>query len=74
MKLYQSITHNAPSGPTSAQIGAVHSSSLARMFQPSLATKPLPFGLRKSTWTRCPVGSQTNAALFQYSFGKLRAV
>ena len=32
MKLYQSITHTAPSGPTSARIGAVHSSSLASRF------------------------------------------
>ena len=33
MKLYQSITQTLPSGPTSATIGEVHSSSLASRFQ-----------------------------------------
>jgi hypothetical protein len=32
MKLYQSTIQTFPSGPTSARIGAVHSSSLAKRF------------------------------------------
>jgi hypothetical protein len=38
------MIHSAPSGPISAAIGAVHSSSLARMLNMLRAAKALPFG------------------------------
>ena len=69
MKLYQSITHTWPSGPTSAWIGAVHSSSLATRFQPIRLVKPAPFGDSSKLATMWPVGSQTNPVRFQYSSG-----
>ena len=69
MKLYQSITHTWPSGPTSAWIGAVHSSSLATRSQAMRLAKPAPLGLSANVATMWPVGSQTKAVRFQYSGG-----
>ena len=74
MKLYQSIVQTCPSGPTSARIGDVHSSSLATRFQPLCERKSVPSGTSVNAATRWPVGSATKAVLFQYCFGKVRAV
>src|SRR4029079_4722891 len=69
MKLYQSITHTQLSGPTSAIVGEDHSSSLAKRFHALRLVYDAPFGVSSNVATRCPVGSQTNAVRFQYSFG-----
>ena len=74
MKLYQSITHTFPSGPTSAMIGAVHSSSLASRLNGLLDRNPLPSRRSTNVADQVPVGSATNAVRFQYSFGYARAV
>src|SRR4051794_13642154 len=74
MKLYQSMTHTWPSGPTSAMIGAHHSSSLASRFQPLRERKPAPSRFSENVATRWPVGSVTKAVRFQYSRGYVRAV
>src|SRR6516165_6046993 len=74
MKLYQSMNHTFPSGPISAAIGEVHSSSLATRFQEFRERKPAPSGRITNVAIRCPVGSETNAVLFQYSRGYTRAV
>src|SRR5207253_11019619 len=74
MKLYQSITHTHPSGPTSAMIGAAHSSSLANRLNGLLDRKWLPSRRSTNVPTRCPVGSATNAVRFQYSGGYALAV
>src|SRR3954453_7912775 len=74
MKLYQSIAQTSPSGPTSARIGEVHSSSLATRFQALCERKSVPSGMRVKVATRCPVGSATKAVLFQYFLGLGRAV
>ena len=50
-------------------IGAVHSSWLANRFHEFLLMKPAPSGVMTNVATRCPVGSQTKAVRFQYSFG-----
>ena len=65
MKLYQSITQTCPSGPTSARIGEVHSSSLATRFQALCEWKSVPSGWSVNVATRCPVGSAMKAVLFQ---------
>src|SRR3954469_2601540 len=69
MKLYQSITHTWPSGPTVVSIGADHSSSLATRFHPYLAANVAPVGRRGNVAARWPVGSHTNAVRFQYAGG-----
>src|SRR6478735_1115213 len=74
MKLYQSIAQTLPSGPTSARIGEVHSSSLAARFQALCDLKSVPSGCSVNVATRWPVGSATNAVLFQYCLGYVRAV
>ena len=56
-------------GDLSATIGAVHSSSLATRFHALCDRKSAPSGWRVKVDTRCPVGSQTKAVLFQYSSG-----
>ena len=68
------MTHTWPSGPTSAAIGAVHSSSLARRSQAIREEKPAPRGVSSKVATMWPVGSQTKAVRFQYSRGYCRAV
>ena len=74
MKLYQSMTQTCPSGPTSARIGEVHSSSLATRFQALCEWKSVPSWCSVNVATRWPVGSATNAVRFQYCFGYVRAV
>src|SRR4051812_49522994 len=69
MKLYQSITQTLPSGPTSATIGDVHSSSLATRLNGLLDLKRVPSRVMTNAPTRCPVGSVTKAVRFQYSCG-----
>ena len=69
MKLYQSITQTLPSGPTSAMIGAVHSSSLATRLKGLVDRKSLPLRRITNVPVRCPVGSLTKAVRFQYSGG-----
>src|SRR4051812_29788542 len=73
MKLYQSMTHTWPSGPTSAMIGAHHSSAPASRFQALREEKSAPFPFRANVATRWPVGSVTKAARFQYSRGYVLA-
>src|ERR1041385_1303882 len=73
MKLYQSMTQTQPSGPTSAMIGADHSSSLANRFHEFFALNVVPVLFSTKLATRCPVGSATKATRFQYSFGYARA-
>ena len=65
MKLYQSRTQTFPSGPTSAMIGAAHSSSEAIRLNGLDDRKLLPSGRSTNVPTKCPVGSQTNAVRFQ---------
>ena len=48
-----------------AMIGLVHSSSLASRFQAGFEEKSAPFFVRVNVAARWPVGSVTNAALFQ---------
>src|SRR5260221_4960725 len=74
MKLYQSTNQTLPSGPTSAAMGEVHSSSLASRFHELRERKPAPSGRITNVAIRWPVGSLTNAVLFQYSRGYARAV
>ena len=69
MELYQSITQTCPSGPTSAWIGAVHSSSLATKSQDMRLLNAAPFCMSWNVATMWPVGSQTNDVRFQYSRG-----
>src|SRR5262245_46698912 len=72
MKLYQSMTHTLPSGPTSAMMGDAHSSSLATRLKELLVRKWLPSRRSTNVPTRCPVGSATKAVRFQYSLGIIR--
>ena len=65
MKLYQSSTHRAPSGPTSAMMGENHSSSLARKFFSLVALKSAPEPSKRNWPMRWPVGSVTNETRFQ---------
>ena len=65
MKLYQSMTQTWPSGPTSARIGEVHSSSLATRFHALCEWKSVPSWCSVNVATRWPVGSATNAVRFQ---------
>ena len=74
MKLYQSETQTAPSGPTCACTGATHSSAPDSRFQPSRVTKPAPCDSMIPWPTMCAVGSVMKAMRFQYSFGNDRAV
>src|SRR5262245_23040983 len=74
MKLYQSMNQTLPSGPTSAAMGADHSSSLAIRFHEFRERKPAPSPRMTNVAIRWPVGSVTNAVLFQYSGGYVRAV
>ena len=74
MKLYQSATHTAPSGPTCACTGATHSSAPASRFHPSRVTNPAPRGSMMPCPTRCAVGSLMKAIRFQYRLGNARAV
>jgi hypothetical protein len=74
MKLYQSATQTAPSGPTCACTGATHSSAPASRFQPSRATKLEPCFSMIAWPTRWAVGSVMKAMRFQYCLGNDRAV
>ena len=74
MKLYQSATHTAPSGPACACTGENHSSAPAIRFQPSRVTKPAPCFSTMPCPTMCAVGSVMKAMRFQYFFGNARAV
>ena len=65
MKLYQSIIQTCPSGPTSARIGEVHSSSLADEVPGVVRVEIGAVRVEREVATRCPVGSATNAVLFQ---------
>src|SRR5450759_2781846 len=55
-------------------MGDVHSSSLATRFHEFRERKPAPSGRMTNVAIRWPVGSATNAVLFQYSPGYVRAV
>src|SRR5262245_49312957 len=74
MKLYQSATHTAPSGPTMEDTGLNHSSAPETRFHPSFVTYPAPCDSTMPWPVRCAVGSLMNAMRFQYSFGNARAV
>src|SRR4051794_3167214 len=66
------MTQTKPSGPTSAMIGAVHSSTLPSRLNELRLLKLAPSGSRTNVPTRGPVGSGTNAVRFQDSFGYAR--
>ena len=61
MKLYQSMNQTLPSGPTSAAMGEVHSSSLATRFHELRERNPAPSPRMTNVAIRWPVGSVTNA-------------
>ena len=63
------MTHTFASGPTSATIGELHSSSLATKLNALREVKLAPSGVMGKVATKCPVGSVTNAVLFQKSEG-----
>ena len=57
----QSATYTAPSGPTSAKTGDIHSSVLATRLKPSPAVMPAPSGFTSISVMTFMVGSQTMA-------------
>src|SRR5262249_13405720 len=69
MKLYQSMTQTWPSGPTSAMIGAVHSSSLATRLKGLRERKSLPWRGSPKVPTRCPAGPGAEAGGVQVPLG-----